>query len=325
MARVFLTGGAGYVGSHVTKRLVKAGHEVTLFDNLSTGFRELARYGRFVEGDLFDAAALRRTVVECQPEVVMHFAAKALVGESMADPMAYYSANVAGTLTLLSSFQALATPPAFIFSSTCSIYGATESPVSELDAIAPMNPYARSKRMVEEMLADYESAFGMRYISLRYFNAAGCDPDGELGELHEPETHLIPRLLLHALNPKGYPVAVHGSDYPTEDGTCIRDYVHVDDLAEAHLLAMDRLLGGGDSDIFNLGTARGASVREVIQVVEKVTGRSLEVTEGPRRAGDPPRLMVGSRKAREVLGWAPTHDLESIVRTAWSWTKARRA
>lgn len=324
MARVLVVGGAGYVGSQTAKQLVRDGHEVTIFDNLSTGFRELARYGNFYEGDIQDGAALDSVLAETRPEAVMHFAAKALVGESVTDPATYYESNVTGTLNLLSVIRTLPSLPVFVFSSTCSVYGATENPLTELDPIAPMNPYARSKRMIEEVLADYSNAYDLRSVCLRYFNASGCDPEGELGELHDPESHLIPRLLLHVLNPSSYPVQIYGEDYPTEDGTCVRDYVHVADLASAHITAMNRLLNGSPSDIFNLGTTRGSSVREVIRMVEKVTGKKLKVAVGPRRPGDPPRLVAGSKKARNILNWNPAHDLESVVRTAWAWTREKR-
>jgi UDP-glucose-4-epimerase GalE len=324
MAKVLVVGGAGFVGSQVAKSLVRAKHEVVVFDNFSTGFRELARYGRLVEGDIRDPDALRALLGQFQPEAVMHFAAKALVGESVSDPSLYYDTNVRGTWQLLEALRRLPSPPVFIFSSTCSVYGATDSPLSEIDPIAPMNPYARSKRMVEEMLSDYDQAYGLRSVSLRYFNAAGCDPDGEIGELHEPESHLIPRLLMHAIDPKAHPVTIFGDDYPTDDGTCVRDYIHVEDLARAHISAMEKLLAGARTDLFNLGTTKGSSVREVIRVVEKVTGKKLDVPIGPRRPGDPPLLVAGSKKARNILNWVPSHDLESIVRTAWAWAKEKR-
>lgn len=324
MASVFVVGGAGYVGSQAAKLLVSAGHQVTVYDDLSTGFESLARYGKFVRGDIRDRSTLARALAAAAPDAVMHFAARAEVGESVQNPGLYYEVNVAGTHCLLEEVRVLPRMPVVIFSSTCSVYGITEQPLSEIDAIAPMNPYARSKRMVEEMLADYAAAYGLRYTALRYFNAAGCDPAGEVGELHEPESHLIPRLLLHCLNPAAYTMKIFGEDYPTPDGTCIRDYIHVEDLGRAHLQAMDRLLRGGTSDIFNLGTGRGTSVREVVRAVEKVTGRKLDLPVAPRRPGDPPRLVAGSKKARNLLAWVPEHDLESIVRTAWEWSKAKR-
>lgn len=324
MAKVLVVGGAGFVGSQTAKSLVRGKHEVVIFDDLSTGFRELAKYGRLVEGDIRDPAALKKLFEGYQPDAVMHFAAKALVGESVSDPSLYYDSNVRGTWQLLEAMRALPKLPVFIFSSTCSLYGAADSPLSEIDPVAPMNPYARSKRMVEEMLGDYDQAYGLRFVSLRYFNAAGCDPEGEVGELHDPESHLIPRLLLHAMDPKAHPVTIFGDDYPTDDGTCVRDYIHVEDLARAHISAMEKLLGGARSDFFNLGTTKGSSVREVIRMVEKVTGKKLDIPIGPRRPGDPPLLVAGSKKARNILSWVPSHDLESIVRTAWAWAKEKR-
>jgi UDP-glucose-4-epimerase GalE len=324
MAKVLVVGGAGYIGSHAAKSLVKAGHTVTVIDNFSTGHRSLARYGALAEGDILDPAFLKETLSSAQPDAVFHFAAKSLVGESVEAPAAYYAANVAGTLNLLEAMRALPSLPAFVFSSTCALYGATDDPVSELAAVAPVSPYARTKRMIEEMLGDYGHAYGLRWVSLRYFNAAGADSDGELGELHEPETHLIPRLLLNALDERQHPVRIFGDDYGTPDGTCIRDYVHVQDIADAHIRAMEYLLRGGGCDVFNLGTTHGASVREVIRAVERVTGKKLDVPVGPRRAGDPPRLVAGSKKARNILSFVPRHDLESMVRSAWNFTKEKR-
>lgn len=324
MAKVLVVGGAGYIGSHAAKALVKAGHSVTVLDNLSTGHRELVRYGDFREGDLADRAFLDGVLSSVAPDAVFHFAAKSLVGESVDNPALYYAANVAGTLNLLEAMRALPSLPAFVFSSTCALYGATEEPVSELAAVAPINPYARTKRMIEEMLGDFGAAYGLRWVSLRYFNAAGADAAGELGELHQPETHLIPRLLWNALDERAHPVQIFGDDYATPDGTCIRDYVHVEDLADAHIRAMEYLLRGGAPDVFNLGTTHGASVREVIRTVERVTGRKLHVPVGPRRAGDPSRLVAGSKKARNILSFVPRHDLESMVRSAWNFLRTRK-
>ncbi len=250
-AKVLVIGGAGYVGSQTAKELVRAGHQVLNFDNLSTGFRSLVKYGGLVEGDIRNEAQVRSVLESFQPDAVFHFAALALVGESVAKPNLYYDNNVTGTLKVLAAMRSLPQVPAFIFSSTCSVYGVTDQPISEIDPIAPMNPYAKSKRMVEEILADEDVAAGLRYTCLRYFNAAGCDPEGELGELHDPETHLLPRLLLHVAQPEKYPFTLYGEDYPTDDGTCIRDYIHVQDLARAHISAINRLLKGGSSDIFN--------------------------------------------------------------------------
>lgn len=323
MARVLVVGGAGYVGSQQAKCLLQAGHEVLVFDNLSTGFRSLARYGEFVEGTILDRAKLEAVFTRFKPEAVMHFAARSLVGESVVNPAIYYENNVRGAYELLE--VARHHKPGFIFSSTCSVYGTTDLPMKESDPLGPINPYARSKRMIEEMLGDYDHAYGLKYCVLRYFNAAGCDSGGEVGELHDPEAHLIPRLLLHVMNPSGYPVKIFGTDYPTPDGTCVRDYIHVEDLADAHIRAMSYLLSGGKSEIINLGTGQGNSVKQVITMVEKVTGRKLSIPVGPRRAGDPPFLVAGSSKARDILGWVPKHDLESIVRTAWRWTEEKRS
>lgn len=325
MAKVMVTGGAGYVGSQAAKGLAKAGHEVLVFDNLSTGFKSLVRFGAFVEGDILNRSDLSACFAKFQPDAVMHFAAKSLVGESMENPAIYYEGNVRGTFELLEAVRGLKKKPVFIFSSTCSLYGPTDKPITEELTLAPINVYARTKRMIEEMLEDYDRAYGLKFCSLRYFNAAGCDPEGEVGELHDPEAHLLPRLLLHALNPASYPVQIFGEDYATPDGTCVRDYIHVEDLALAHILAMDYLLGGGKSEIVNLGTTFGSSVRQVVAMVEKITGKRLQLTVGPRRAGDPPFLVAGSRKAEKLFGWKPKHDLESIVRTAWRWTQEKRA
>lgn len=322
--KVFVIGGAGYVGSQMAKELVRAGHQVLIFDNLSTGFRSLAKYGNLVEGDIRNFDQIKAALEQFQPDAVFHFAALALVGESVQRPDLYYDNNVAGTLKVLDAMRALRKMPVFIFSSTCSVYGQTDQPLSEIDPIAPMNPYAKTKRMVEEILADYDRAYGLKYTALRYFNAAGCDPEGELGELHDPESHLLPRLLLHVAQPEKHSFTLYGEDYPTEDGTCIRDYVHVQDLAAAHILAMDRLIQGGSSDLFNLGTNTGTSVREAIQLVEKITGKKIRVQVGERRPGDPPRLVAGSKKAKSVLGWNPKHNMESILRTAWKWTLEKR-
>lgn len=324
MARVLVVGGAGYIGSHVAKALVRSGHEVMSFDNLSTGHRELVKYGAFTLGSILFRDEVTAVLERFQPDAVMHFAARALVGESVQNPALYYETNVMGSFELIDGVRRVVPSAPFIFSSTCSLYGKTDAPLTEIDPVAPMNPYARTKRMVEEMLEDYGRTHGLKYAVLRYFNAAGADSEGELGEWHEPETHLIPRLLSHVLDPVNNPVSIHGKDYPTEDGTCVRDYVHVEDLADAHIRAMEYLFRGGTSDVFNLGTAKGSSVLEVIRMVEKVTGKRLDIAAGPRRDGDPPRLVAGSKKATGVLGWRPRHDLESIVRTAWRWAERGR-
>lgn len=325
MAKVLVIGGAGYVGSQAAKSLVRAGHEVLLFDNLSTGRQELARFGEFVKGDILDREAVKAVFQKFHPEAVMHFAARSLVGESVKDPSIYYQNNLTGTFEVLEVARAQPKPPVFIFSSTCSLYGSTDEPITEEQPLNPINPYAKTKGMIEAMLADYEQAYGLKFCSLRYFNAAGCDSEGEVGEWHEPESHLIPRLLLHTLNPASYPVQIFGSDYPTPDGTCVRDYIHVEDLAAAHIGAMEYLLRTGKSEIVNLGTTTGSSVKQVIAMVEKVTAKKMQIPVSARREGDPPFLVAGSRKAEKLFGWKPKHDLESIVRTAWRWTKEKRA
>ncbi len=323
-ARVLVVGGAGYVGSQVAKSLTRAGHEVTIVDDLSTGRRELAKYGKFIQGNILDRPFLRQAVQEAAPEAVLHFAARTLVGESVENPAIYYENNVRGSQELLEAMRLHAPQAICIFSSTCALYAPTDEPLTESHPLAPANPYGRSKRMVEEMLEDYERAYGLRSVRLRYFNAAGSDRENEIGEWHEPETHLIPRLLLFLLDPTGHPTKIHGNDYPTPDGTCIRDYVHVEDLARAHIAAMDYLLAGGKSDVFNLGTRQGSSVLEIVRMVEKVTGQKLSLPVGPRRAGDPPRLVAGSTKAEEILKWQPEENLETIVRSAWDWVREKR-
>lgn len=324
MAKILVVGGAGFIGSHTAKKLSKAKHEVFIFDNLSTGFRSLAKYGKLFEGDILDRARLGEVLREVKPDCVMHFAAKALVGESMEKPEFYYENNVMGSMNLLNELRQVNPKACVIFSSTCSLYGITDQPLDENQKLDPINPYARSKKMVEEMMADFSHSYGLRFVSLRYFNAAGCDAEGELGELHEPETHLIPRVMLHSMNPQKYKAAIFGKDYPTPDGTCIRDYVHVEDIADAHILAMDYLAKGGKNEIFNLGSAEGHSVLEVIDAVEKATGKKLHLPVEGRREGDPPRLVAKSAKAEKILGWKPKHNLASIVKTAWAFTEKNR-
>jgi UDP-glucose-4-epimerase GalE len=322
--RVFVTGGAGYVGSHCAKALVKAGHEVLIWDDLSTGFERLARFGSFRKGSILDSVSLTEALRAFAPDLVMHFAAKSLVGESVEKPALYYQNNVIGSLRLLEAICSLEALPAFVFSSTCSIYGDSSEPLTEGAEIAPSNPYANSKAMIEAILRDYSKAYGLRSVSLRYFNAAGCDPDGELGELHEPETHLIPRILLHCKYPSRYPLAIYGDDYPTLDGSCVRDYVHVTDLAAAHLAAVEYLSAGGADVAINLGSTRGYSVKEVISAASRVTGVALAPSIEPRREGDPPFLVAGSGLAGELLRWHPKLGLEEMLHTAWNWVKAER-
>lgn len=323
MARVMVVGGAGYIGAHVAKALTRAGHKVLIFDDLSTGFRELAKYGAFREGSILRQEDLVPVLDQFKPEAVMHFAARIEVGESVTDPALFYSVNVKGSQELLNAIRTVCPKAKIVFSSTCAVYGAVDGVLSEKLPLLPVNPYGRTKRIVEEMLADYGAAYGMRYTALRYFNAAGADSEGELGEMHNPETHLIPRLLEKAQGKSHEEVQIYGNDYETPDGTCVRDYIHVEDLAKAHLLAMDRLLAGGESEAFNLGTAKGSSVLEVIRTVEQVTGKNLSLNIGPRRAGDPPKLIADSQKAEKALRWRAEKDLESIVKSAWQWAQTR--
>lgn len=322
--KVLVVGGAGYVGSHAAKALSKAGHQVTIFDDLSTGHRELAKYGKLVEGSILDGDAVAKVLQETKPDCVMHFAAKALVGESMQDPALYYRVNVLGSVNLFEGVRQIVPKAAVVFSSTCTLYGVASGRLSEELPLAPVNPYGVTKKLIEDLLRDYGHAYGLRSICLRYFNAAGADSAGELGELHDPETHLIPRLLLAARGGFSEEVKIFGDDYPTKDGTCVRDYIHVEDLADAHMRAMDHLLRGGKSDVFNLGTTHGASVLEVLRMVEKVTKKKLDIKTAPRRAGDPPELVANSNKAKKELGWVAKHDLESVVTTAWNFLKGRK-
>src|SRR5579863_2766487 len=317
--QILVTGGAGYVGSHACKALAGAGYRPVVYDNLSRGHRQAVRWGPLVEGDLHDRNRLTATLSSQQITAVMHFAAFAYVGESMVDPENYYWNNVGGTLALLNAMRD-AGVRVIVFSSTCAVYGMPDTlPIHETTAKAPLSPYGETKLAVERALHWYAGAYGMRYAALRYFNAAGADPDGEIGEDHEPETHLIPRVLRAALG-RGDPVEIFGTDYPTPDGTAIRDYIHVSDLAEAHLRALGHLAAGGDSVALNLGTGRGHSVREVIAAVERIGGRPVPRREAARRPGDPPELVADPALALSRLGWQPGNsDLETIIATALAW------
>lgn len=325
---ILVTGGAGYIGSHAVLALKRAGYGVVVLDNLVYGHRAIVENvlkTELVVGDTSDRPLLDRLFAERNIAAVMHFAAYIAVGESVADPGKYYRNNVTGTLTLLEAMTA-ANIKAFVFSSTAATYGVPQS-----DAIAedhpqrPINPYGRSKLMVENILADFDVAHGLKSVCFRYFNAAGADPSGDLGEDHEPETHLIPLVLMTALG-KREAIAIFGSDYDTPDGTCIRDYVHVNDLASAHVLGLDYLLAGGASNAFNLGNGSGFSVREVIEVARAVTGREITVVERDRREGDPPILVSSSAKVRQVLNWQPQYaDLKDIIAHAWHWHQTRHA
>jgi UDP-arabinose 4-epimerase len=318
MARILVTGGAGYIGSHCCKALAEAGHEPIVFDNVVMGHREAVRWGPFIEGDMRDVTALGAAIREARPDAVLHFGALALVGESVAHPERYYSVNVGGTLNLLEAMRA-AGVDRLVFSSTCAVYGEPERvPMTEDLPRRPINPYGASKLACEMMMEDFDSAHKIRSVRLRYFNAAGADPKAEIGEWHDPETHLIPLVLDAALGRRPA-ISIFGTDYPTPDGTALRDYIHVMDLAEAHLSALRHLMDGGGSLALNLGTGSGASVREVIKTVEGVTGRKVPVVEAPRRAGDPPALVADPRRAETLLKWRAKKDLSAMVEDAWRW------
>ena len=319
MTRILVTGGAGYIGSHTCKLLASEGFEPVVFDNFSRGHRDFVRWGQVIEGDIRDRALLREALRWVKPAAVIHFAAFAFVGESMADPGLYYDNNAGGTLSLLEAMRASGTGK-LIVSSTCATYGEpTQMPISEDTPQAPINPYGDSKLTMERMCQAFGAAHGLKHVALRYFNACGADLDGEIGERHDPEPHLIPRVLMAANGETG-PIRVFGSDYPTPDGTCIRDYIHVADLARAHVAAARHLLDGGAADAFNLGTGRGSSVTEVLSAAHAAAGRPVPYEVGPRRAGDPAELVADPAKARRVLGWqAGNSDLATILETAWAW------
>lgn len=320
--KVLVTGGAGYIGSHTCKALSRAGHTPVVFDNLSTGHADAVRWGALVVGDILDPAALHAAFVEHQPDVVMHFAALAYVGESVTNPCEYYRVNTAGTQTLLDAMRRHAVK-CFVLSSSCATYGIPAVlPISEDTPQHPVNPYGFTKLVSERMAADYERAYGMRWVALRYFNAAGADPEGELGERHAPETHAIPLALGAALG-IGPAFSVLGTDYPTADGSAVRDYVHVTDLADAHLRAVDHLAHGGESGAFNLATGHGTSVLALIAAVATATGRVVPVVHAGRRAGDPPSLYAKAERARHVLGWQPRFvEIGPMVETAARWMRS---
>jgi UDP-glucose-4-epimerase GalE len=318
---LLVTSRAGYIGSHTVQHLLELGERVVVLDSLVHGHREALDLERvtLVQGDLADEAVVGEVMRRFQPEAVLHFAAFCYVGESVEDPLKYYRNNVAGPLTLLEGMRD-AGCRRFIFSSTCATYGdPVRVPMDEMHPQNPVNPYGASKLMLERILKDCEVAWGLRTVFLRYFNASGCDAEGRIGEDHDPETHLIPRVLMAARGDLPA-ITVFGTDYPTADGTCIRDYIHVADLARAHACALKYLREGGESTAVNLGTGRGFSVREIIQTVEEVTGRPVPVEYGPRRAGDPPELICAPAKAGAVLGWEALHkDPREHIRSAWNW------
>lgn len=317
--KILVTGGAGYIGSHTAKALAKAGHQPVVFDNLSFGHRWAVRWGPLVEGDLSDKSLLRRVLEAHDIDAVIHFAASAYVGESMQNPRKYFRNNVVNTLNLLDAMMD-ARVMKIVFSSTCATYGdPQELPITERHPQNPVNPYGDSKLFVEQMLKWYGHAYGLHWAALRYFNASGADPDGEIGENHTPETHLIPLAIQAAMGQRPY-LEVFGTEYPTPDGSAVRDYVHVNDLADAHIRALGHLLDGGDNLALNLGTGIGYSVREVIATVERVSQKSVPVRLTLPRAGDPAELVADASEAQRVLGWRPEfNELERIIRSAWNW------
>lgn len=316
---VLVTGGAGYVGSHCCKAFAQAGWEVVVYDNLSRGWRDLVKWGPLIEGDIRDQAAVEAALREVKPDAVAHFAAFAYVGESVTDPDMYYDNNFGGAVSVLDAMRACGVDK-FIFSSTCATYGVPQYvPIDEKHPQWPINPYGWSKFMVERALADYSAAYDLRYVALRYFNAAGADADGETGERHQPETHAIP-LAIEAAQKGDTPFRIFGDDFETRDGTGLRDYIHVADLADAHCRALDYLMAGGASDVFNLGTGVGTTVAEIADAVERQSGRPLQRIVQGRRAGDPPALLAAPEKAARVLGWsAKASSIDNIISTAWRW------
>ena len=316
---VLVTGGAGYIGAHACKALAASGHTPVAYDNLVYGHRRAVRWGPFIEGDIGNAETLRNVRIDHEIGAVMHFAGFACVGESMSDPGKYFRNNVTNTFCLIDA-MVQAGVRHIVFSSSCSTYGIPEAvPIDEEHPQRPVNPYGESKLFAERALRWYDEAHRMRFAALRYFNAAGADPDAEIGEDHDPETHLIPLVIEAALGLRPY-VEIYGTDYPTIDGTAVRDYIHVTDLANAHVMALGRLLAGAPSLAVNLGTGRGHSVREVIAAVERISGCRVPVRKAPRRTGDPPELVAACGRANTLLGWRPRYpDIDTIVATAWRW------
>jgi len=316
---ILVIGGAGYVGSHTNKLLNKKGYQTVVFDNLSCGHREFVKWGEFILGDLSNREQIRDCFKKYQIEAIMHFSAYANIEESVTDPSKYYNNNVINTINLLDTMIESGINN-IIFSSSCAIYGEPEEiPIKETHPKNPFNPYGKTKFMIEEILKDYDKAYCLKYISLRYFNAAGADPESEIGERHDPETHLIPRTIFAALGEKEN-IKIFGTDYPTKDKTCIRDYIHVTDLADAHIKALEYLKKNQKSDVFNLGNGSGYSVREIIETVKKISKRDFKVVESNRREGDPPVLIADSQKAMKILGWNTQYsEIETIVKSAWEW------
>jgi UDP-glucose-4-epimerase GalE len=322
--RILVTGGAGYIGSHTAMVLAAAGHEPVVFDDMSQGHDWAVKWGPLERGSLSNPARLAQVFAAHPIDAVVHFAASALVGESMTNPAKYFRNNTVATLNLLDAMRD-AGVSTLVFSSTCATYGdPVRVPIDETHPQVPVNPYGESKLMIEKIMRWYGEAYGLRWMALRYFNAAGADPEGRIGEDHDPESHLIP-LVIGAAQGARPPVKIFGTDYPTADGTAIRDYIHVLDLADAHLRALDRLRSGAASQAINLGTGRGHSVREVVDTIARVAGKPVPVVESPRRPGDPPELVAAPERARDVLGWTCRYaELETIVRHAWAWQEKHR-
>ena len=316
---ILITGGAGYIGSHTALSLKRQGYDFIVYDNLSSGHRESICGYQFVQGDISDRPLLENTIKSYGVTDVIHFAASSVVGESMQNPQKYYQNNVVGTLSLLDTILACKVKR-IVFSSTAAVYGEPDLiPITEDSSKQPTNVYGRTKLMIENILEDYDLAYGLKYVSLRYFNACGADDEGLIGEDHRPETHLIPLVLQTALGLRTK-ISIYGDDYPTKDGTCIRDYIHVNDLARAHVLALNYLRSNNKSDVFNLGNGNGFSVKEIIRAAEKVVASSIPHDIGPRRSGDPAVLVADAQKAKKKLGWKPEYtDLERIIKTAWQW------
>ncbi len=320
---ILIVGGAGYIGAHINKQLTFNGYKTIVFDNLSYGHEDFVKWGNFERGDLGNINEIRSVFKKYPITAVMHFAAFTYVGESVEDPQKYYRNNVCNTMNLLQVMLEFDVKM-MVFSSTCATYGdPVEIPITEQHPQNPISPYGRGKLMVENILSDYSRAYNLHYVSLRYFNAAGADPNSEIGELHDPETHLIP-LILDAASGKRQDIRIFGTDYNTPDGTCIRDYIHVTDLADAHLKALQYLENGGKSNYFNLGNGNGFSVREVIEKSREITGKEIKAVEDKRRQGDPPVLVGSSDKIRKILRWEPKYDdLSLIIKTAWKWHEKR--
>lgn len=316
---ILVTGGAGYIGSHTVKMLIDKGKEILILDNLSRGFKKAIHpKAEFENADLLDYDKLEKVIHKYEIEEVVHFAAFAYVGESVENPELYYNNNVVGSFNLIKSVSRKGIKK-FVFSSTCSTYGnPIQIPISETETTKPINPYAKTKLMIENILEDFHTAYGLNYVALRYFNAAGCSEDGDIGESHIPETHLIP-LVLQSMTDASKQLKVFGDDYETPDGTCIRDYIHVNDLADAHIRALGYLNNNLKPNVINLGTGDGYSVKDIINTSEKVTGKKANYVMNPRRAGDPAILVADNKKAKEVLGWTPKYNLDKIIDTAWKW------